>query len=78
LEALIRWFDEYRGVKFDPPFDVSIPKDIPLQTNGNDCGVFMLTYADYVARDADMIFDDKMVLQRKFFCLSILRKRWFK
>jgi len=32
------------------------PKDIPAQTNGCDCGVFMLKYADWLALEAPLSF----------------------
>ncbi|XP_043271224.1 sentrin-specific protease 1-like [Venturia canescens] len=34
-------------------------KDIPKQNNGNDCGVFMCTYAEYVTADREMNFTQK-------------------
>jgi len=32
-------------------------KDIPRQTNGCDCGVFLCTFAEYIAREAALDFD---------------------
>ena len=33
-----------------------MPKDIPEQLNGCDCGVFMLKYAEYMSREAEFSF----------------------
>ena len=35
------------------------PTDIPYQTNGSDCGVFALQYAEHVSRDAAFEFDQQ-------------------
>ena len=35
------------------------PTDIPYQTNGSDCGVFALQYAEHVSRDAALDFDQQ-------------------
>jgi hypothetical protein len=32
------------------------PRDMPRQTNSVDCGVFVLAFADYLARDAELTF----------------------
>lgn len=68
------------------------PKNIPIQDNKDDCGVFTAVYADYVARAAPMLFSaaDMPVLrlklageiasvppQRAFNGLSCLALRWF-
>ena len=52
---MLRWVrDEWKNKKdadadTDDGWSVEIPKDIPRQMNGCDCGVFMLKYADYIA-----------------------------
>jgi sentrin-specific protease 1 len=33
---------------------ISIPDDIPKQSNGHDCGVFICMYADYIIRNIDL------------------------
>ena len=35
------------------------PANIPYQTNGSDCGVFALQYAEHVSRDAAFDFDQQ-------------------
>jgi Ulp1 family protease len=50
------------------------PKDIPTQENDRDCGVFMLKYADYVARGLDLDFTQSMMPYfRRQVSLSILQ-----
>lgn len=49
---------------------------MPQQTNGYDCGVFVLKYADYIARDAELDFTQSdMPHFRKIIMLDLLRKR---
>ena len=61
VEDLLRWVrDEWKNKK-DADVDteswsVEIPKDIPRQMNGCDCGVFMLKYADYIATGCPLTF----------------------
>ncbi|NWI97585.1 SENP2 protease, partial [Pitta sordida] len=42
-----------RNPKF--PF-LYIPQEIPQQTNGSDCGVFVCKYADFISRDKPITF----------------------
>ena len=35
------------------------PADIPYQTNGSDCGVFALQYAEHASRGAAFDFDQQ-------------------
>uniref|UniRef100_A0A803XK66 Ubiquitin-like protease family profile domain-containing protein n=1 Tax=Meleagris gallopavo TaxID=9103 RepID=A0A803XK66_MELGA len=35
------------------------PHEIPQQSNGSDCGVFMCKYADYVCRDKPITFTER-------------------
>ncbi|KAK3283266.1 hypothetical protein CYMTET_9029 [Cymbomonas tetramitiformis] len=37
------------------------PSDIPQQDNGFDCGVFMLTYADYLSREHAFTFSQEHI-----------------
>ena len=63
-ESLLRWVaDEYKN-KRDTEVDLGAweteaPKDIPVQQNGCDCGVFMLKYADYVAVGCPLTFHQR-------------------
>ncbi|XP_041841825.1 uncharacterized protein LOC121640183 isoform X2 [Melanotaenia boesemani] len=48
-------------------------KDVPKQTHGNDCGVFMIMYAWYFAMDACFDFGvDDMCLLRRWWCIVLL------
>ena len=64
VEDLLRWVrDEWKNKK-DADVDtdgwsVEIPKDIPRQMNGCDCGVFMLKYADYIATGCLLTFHQR-------------------
>jgi len=63
------------------PFDLSDwedyqPKDIPLQKNGYDCGVFMCKYADCASAGRPFLFKQMhMQYFRKLMILDILQKR---
>lgn len=57
IDALRRWLsDEWKDKKdASVPFDTSswgtfVPKNIPLQRNGYDCGVFAILFGDYLAQ----------------------------
>jgi len=64
VEDLLRWVsDEWRNKKekdvSTESWTVEIPKDIPRQMNGCDCGVFMLKYADYIAVGCPLTFHQR-------------------
>ena len=64
VKNLKRWIvDEAKnklGEDWDPEEWIEVyPKDIPLQMNGCDCGVFMLKYAEYLSSGAELAFDQK-------------------
>jgi len=64
VEDLLRWVtDEWRNKKekdvSTESWSVEIPKDIPRQMNGCDCGVFMLKYADYIAVGCPLTFHQR-------------------
>lgn len=42
-----------------PCGECRFPTDIPYQTNGSDCGVFALQYAEHVSRNAAFDFDQQ-------------------
>jgi len=49
-----------------------VPRDIPHQTNGCDCGVFALKYADYISEDRPLDFSQKQMEHfRKMMVLEI-------
>ena len=35
---------------------LEVPRDIPTQENGSDCGVFTCKFAEYASRDAPLTF----------------------
>ncbi|KAJ2785734.1 hypothetical protein GGI15_001826 [Coemansia interrupta] len=56
------------GVEFDDSqWTASCDKNIPRQRNGYDCGVFAITFAEYITRGAEMTFsqDNCPFLRRK-------------
>ena len=63
VEDLLRWVrDEWKKKNADvdtESWSVEIPKDIPRQMNGCDCGVFMLKYADYIATGCPLTFHQR-------------------
>ncbi|EFA81103.1 sentrin/SUMO-specific protease [Heterostelium album PN500] len=51
------------------------PKDIPVQQNGYDCGVFTCKFADYTARGLPLDFTQKdITLSRKIMILECINK----
>ncbi|KAG0426304.1 hypothetical protein HPB47_026572 [Ixodes persulcatus] len=51
-------------------------KDIPLQRNSSDCGMFALKYAEYITRDAKITFDQMhMPYFRRRMVYEILSKK---
>jgi len=73
--------DEYKDKK-GGSYDVSDwtfyqPKDIPLQENGYDCGVFMCKYADYISKNSSFTFEQEDIRYfRKRMILDIVRKEY--
>eukprot|EP01026_Neomeris_dumetosa_P072350 TRINITY_DN7364_c0_g3_i5.p4 TRINITY_DN7364_c0_g3~~TRINITY_DN7364_c0_g3_i5.p4 ORF type:complete len:112 (-),score=16.03 TRINITY_DN7364_c0_g3_i5:438-773(-) len=62
VENLRKWVkDEFLDKKKleidENEFEIKIPKNIPRQLNGFDCGVFAIMYADYLASDRQFDFD---------------------
>lgn len=63
---LARWLDDEAADKGRKPLSPLVrnwprlyPKDIPQQKNGCDCGVFMLMYADWLARNLPFAFSQE-------------------
>ncbi|KNC96676.1 uncharacterized protein SPPG_07888 [Spizellomyces punctatus DAOM BR117] len=53
-----------------------VPKNVPVQLNGNDCGVFTCLFMEYTARERAFDFDGThMPYFRKRIMCEILRKR---
>ncbi|KAI3382861.1 hypothetical protein SNEBB_005430 [Seison nebaliae] len=52
------------------------PKDVPQQSNSYDCGVFLCKNADFLARDAKLIFNqDHIPYFRTRMCHEIMKKQ---
>lgn len=80
LQALKKWvFDDVKdkkGVELDMSGWklVSRQPDVPQQHNGFDCGVFTITFADYLADDLPLLFSQQDIsTNRQRFALSILK-----
>ncbi|EGC34898.1 hypothetical protein DICPUDRAFT_55498 [Dictyostelium purpureum] len=57
-------------------FKDSIPKDIPIQSNGYDCGVFMCKYAEFSSRGSELNFTQKDITQyRRRIALELYLKK---
>ncbi|KYR00153.1 sentrin/SUMO-specific protease [Tieghemostelium lacteum] len=57
-------------------FKSIFPKDIPCQSNGYDCGVFMCKYADFSSRGLSFTFTQKdITLYRRMMILELINKK---
>jgi sentrin-specific protease 1 len=78
LQALARWFQE--DVKDKKETDVDTTKWIlrsesnaPQQRNGYDCGVFTITFADFLSDDLPLQFNQQDITENRFrFASSIM------
>ena len=64
MRNLKKWVIDEAKNKLDETWDADdweeyYPKDIPLQKNGCDCGVFMIKYADYLSVGAELAFSQR-------------------
>jgi len=64
IDALKGYLDDESKEKRQQPFDLSdwsfeMPKSIPQQKNGCDCGVFMCKYAEWLSRDMELTFEQE-------------------
>ena len=81
LEAMRSYLEaesmDKRKIGFDTSdWDMIIPKDIPEQQNGCDCGVFMSKYAEYKSRYANFTFTQQnMPYFRKRMIYEIVSKK---
>jgi sentrin-specific protease 1 len=53
---------------------VEVPKAIPRQHNGCDCGVFALAYAEHAARDAPLAFHQDDMEDMRWVCAGAGRR----
>lgn len=64
METVARWVeDEYQSKKGQQvsvvgAWEVIYPKNIPIQYNKVDCGVFVLKYIEYLSQDKPFDFDN--------------------
>ena len=57
-------------------FTLENVKDKPMQSNGTDCGVFVLKYAEYLSRNAAFNFESKDIKKfRKIMMYEIMNSR---
>ncbi|KAN0022515.1 hypothetical protein ACTFIU_004709 [Dictyostelium citrinum] len=57
-------------------FQDSMPKEIPIQQNGYDCGVFMCKYAEFCSKGANLTFTQEEITQyRRRMVLEISNKQ---
>ena len=64
LKLFPKYLESEHLDKKKSPFDASAfqlvnVKDIPLQQNGWDCGMFLMKYAEYLSRNAKLTFTQK-------------------
>merc|ERR1719247_4074572 len=81
-EHMLQWVaDEHKDKKGKPlpdagTWSVVRPQNVPQQENGNDCGVFMVTCAEYLSRGTDPTFHQKNISDiRKLIALRCHRMR---
>jgi sentrin-specific protease 1 len=80
LKILRQWLQDESVNKRGKQFDLTAwvdytPKDIPLQRNGFDCGVFMCKFADYTSRNQTFTFAQQdMKYFRQLIALELLNK----
>lgn len=81
IQGLKKYLQDEHMDKKKTAFDITgwkelMPKNIPEQMNGCDCGVFMCKYAEYKSRYADFTFkQDNMPYFRKRMIYEILSKK---
>jgi len=64
IKTLRQWVEDESQDKRKKAFDFTgwtnyTPKDIPMQQNGYDCGVFMCKFADFASRDESFSFSQE-------------------
>ena len=64
MKNLKRWIVDEAKNKLNEDWDPDeweeyYPKNIPLQKNGCDCGVFMIKFAEYLSSGAELAFSQK-------------------
>ncbi len=78
LQTLLRWLQDEARDKQHKRIDTSAwkltkPTMLPLQSNGNDCGVFAAAYAEHLTRGAPTDFPDTAIPWiRRRMCIELL------
>jgi len=71
IQAILQWIVDEANDKKNEKLDVTNfklfdhGKNIPQQENGNDCGVFVCTFADFETHDLPFTFDQNDVNSRR-------------
>ena len=65
-----QWIQDEASVEKVPGFNIDewsaeVDKSTPQQKNGYDCGVFMLTCADYLADNLTLLFSQDHIPKRR-------------
>ncbi|KAI8578229.1 hypothetical protein K450DRAFT_247854 [Umbelopsis ramanniana AG] len=81
VKALLQYLEDEHMDKKKTPYDASdwsiyVPKDIPHQRNGDDCGVFACTFAERISRDNEFDFTQSdMIDLRQNMVYEIIQKQ---
>ena len=68
--------DKTNGPLDTSKFELKCVKDMPQQTNGSDCGMFLLKYAEYLSRNASLTFtQEDMPYFRRRMLLEIVKHK---
>ena len=77
VDATIRWLNEEHFKNFGVPLEtdlwnIQILIDIPQQNNGNDCGVYLILFADFRSDGIDVNLINNIAFQRRRIARNIL------
>lgn len=81
LDKLVEYLVAEHKDKKKTDYDIGdwkklVLKDIPKQLNGSDCGVFACTFAEFVSRNAKILFtQEHMPYIRRKMCCEIMGER---
>ena len=68
--------DKTNGPLDTSTFELKCVKDMPQQTNGSDCGMFLLKCAEYLSRNASLTFtQEDMPYFRRRMLLEIVKHK---
>jgi Ulp1 family protease len=82
VDAVFMWLQDEHRAKKGVPMDltgwevIAQDSDVPFQTNGWDCGVFVTMACDFISEDLPLVYDEDIVTPwRKNLGAAILRGR---